>query len=227
MKRQRRKLALLTAAAWAVLSTWTTLAGAETPKTGGILKFVVPDEPPSFDGHRETTFALIHPIAPFYSVLIRVDPENPASATAFVCDLCTEMPKPTDGGKTFTFKIRKGVKFHDGSALTAKDVHASFQHIIFPPEGVSEPAQGTLPDGRERDCSRRRDVRLQAQVSFRRLHAGAGNALQLHLLQGDPRQGPALVREERHGLGALRVRGARGRARRSAASATQTTITPG
>jgi peptide/nickel transport system substrate-binding protein len=139
MRRRRRKFALLTAAACAVLSTWTTLAGAETPKTGGILKFVVPDEPPSFDGHRETTFALIHPIAPFYSVLIRVDPQNPSSTTAFVCDLCTEMPKPTDDGKTFTFKIRKGVKFHDGSALTAKDVNASFQHVIFPPDGVQSP----------------------------------------------------------------------------------------
>jgi peptide/nickel transport system substrate-binding protein len=112
------------------------LANAETPKKGGILKFVVPDEPPSFDGHRETTFALIHPIAPFYSTLIRVDPENPA-ANEFVCDLCTEMPEPADDGKSFTFKLRKGVKFHDGSALTAKDAHATFQRIIFPPQGIS------------------------------------------------------------------------------------------
>ena len=109
---------------------------AQTPKMGGTLKFVVPAEPPSFDGHRETTFALIHPIAPFYSVLIRVDPNNPASTTDFVCDLCTEMATPTDDGKKYTFKIRQGVKFHDGSALTAQDILATYQKIINPPKGV-------------------------------------------------------------------------------------------
>src|SRR5262245_27616466 len=139
MKRRHRTLTLLTTAALMALSSLAGLAQAEAPKRGGILKFVVPDEPPSFDGHRETTFALIHPIAPFYSVLIRVDPQNPASTTDFVCDLCSEMPKPTDGGRTYTFKIRQGVKFHDGSPLTARDVHASFQHIIFPPDGVQSP----------------------------------------------------------------------------------------
>src|SRR5687767_15389161 len=71
-------------------------AQAQTPKRGGILKLVVPDEPPSFDGHRELTFALIHPIAPFYSTLIRVEPENPNSGK-YVCDMCTEMPEPADG----------------------------------------------------------------------------------------------------------------------------------
>src|SRR3546814_1434516 len=60
---------------------------AETPQKGGILKYVVPDEPPSFDGHRETTFALIHPIAPFYSLLIRANPQNPQDPNDFVCDL--------------------------------------------------------------------------------------------------------------------------------------------
>ena len=105
-------------------------AAAEAPQRGGILKFVVSAEPPSFDGHRETTFALIHPIAPFYSVLIRVNPDNPASPTDFVCDLCTAMPKPTNGGKQYSFQIRKDVKFHDGSPLTAHDVVASFNKII-------------------------------------------------------------------------------------------------
>ncbi|MGE0766442.1 MAG: ABC transporter substrate-binding protein [Hyphomicrobiaceae bacterium] len=134
IRKRTRQVAWL--ALSAALAASSGVAAKDEPKRGGILKFVVPDEPPSFDGHRETTFALIHPIAPFYSVLIRVNPNNPASLTDFVCDLCTEMPKPTDGGKTYTFKIRKGVKFHDGAPMTAKDVEATYQHIVFPGEGV-------------------------------------------------------------------------------------------
>jgi peptide/nickel transport system substrate-binding protein len=136
MKIRRWTPLLPVLAGLALLPFASQQAQTETPKRGGILKFVVPDEPPSFDGHRETTFALIHPIAPFYSTLIRVDPENPNSGH-FVCDLCTEMPEPADGGKTYTFKIRKDAKFHDGTPVTAADVHATFQRIIFPPQGVS------------------------------------------------------------------------------------------
>jgi len=117
-------------------------ANAQQPKRGGILTYVIPaDAPPSFDGHRETTFATIHAAAPFYSVLIRVTPDNPASTTDFVCDLCTEMPKPTDGGKTYTFKIRQDVKFHDGSKLTARDVAFSWKYIVDPPKGVTSARQ--------------------------------------------------------------------------------------
>src|SRR5258708_31841950 len=100
----------------------------EAGKRGGTLTYTIPaDAPPSFDGHRETTYATLHAMAPFYSVLIRVNPENPSSTTDFVCDLCTEMPKPADDGKTWTFKIREGVKFTDGTPLDARDVAANWQ----------------------------------------------------------------------------------------------------
>jgi peptide/nickel transport system substrate-binding protein len=111
--------------------------GAETPKRGGVLNYVVPAEPPGFDGHRESTFAMVHPIRPYYSVLIRVNPDNPASTTDFVCDVCVgKVPEPTDDGKSFTFKIRNDVKFHSGETMTAHDVVASYHKIIWPPEGV-------------------------------------------------------------------------------------------
>ena len=114
----------------------------EAGKRGGTLTFAIPaDAPPSFDGHREGTFAMLHATAPFYSVLIRINPHNPSSTTDFVCDLCTAMPQPTDDGKTYTFKIRDGVKFHDGSPLTAADVAASWEHIVHPPKGVLSPRQ--------------------------------------------------------------------------------------
>jgi peptide/nickel transport system substrate-binding protein len=128
----------------ALLAAITLPAGAlpataeETPKHGGTLTYMIPaDAPPSLDGHRETTYATVHATAPFYSVLIRINPMNPASPSDFVCDLCTEMPTPTDGGKTWTFTIRDGVKWHDGSALTAADVAASWQEIIHPRPGLS------------------------------------------------------------------------------------------
>jgi peptide/nickel transport system substrate-binding protein len=129
--------AVLAAALGAVLCV-APAAADETPKRGGTLTFMIPaDAPPTLDGHRENTFATLHAAAPFYSVLIRVNPDNPSSTTDFVCDLCTEMPTPTDGGKTYTFNIRAGVTFHDGAPLTAADVAASWQAITHPPDGVS------------------------------------------------------------------------------------------
>ena len=115
----------------------------DTPKRGGILTYLIPaDSPPSFDGHRENTFATIHAMAPFYSVLIRANPDNPSDTTQLVCDVCTAIPEPTDGGRTYTFSIRGDVKFQDGSPLTAYDVAASWNEIVFPPDGVISAQRG-------------------------------------------------------------------------------------
>ena len=115
---------------------------AEEPKRGGTLTYLIPaDAPPSFDGHRETTYATVHSVSPFYSVLIRINPENPASTTDFVCDLCTGIPQPTDGGKTYTFKIRTDAKFTDGSPLSAADVAANWRMIVSPPESITSGRQ--------------------------------------------------------------------------------------
>src|ERR1700722_161560 len=120
-----------------VLSLGLPALADDMPKRGGTLTFMIPaDSPPSFDGHRENTFATIHAVAPFYSVLIRANPENPADTTEFVCDVCTAMPTPTDAGRTYAFTIRGDVRFQDGSTMTADDVAASWNHIVNPPEGV-------------------------------------------------------------------------------------------
>jgi peptide/nickel transport system substrate-binding protein len=133
-------LRLRRAAVFAAALTMTIPAAApnaadETPKRGGTLTYLIPaDAPPSFDGHREATYATIHAMAPFYSVLVRINPENPSSTTDFVCDLCTAMAQPSDDGKTYTFKIRDGVKFTDGTPLTSSsNVFASFRSAVSKP----------------------------------------------------------------------------------------------
>ena len=110
MKRINRLMSFAIATCVAIgIST----GGAMAQKRGGILKYVIPSNPPSADAHRETTFGTVHPFAQFYSVLIRVNPDNPGSPTDFKCDLCVgEVPKPTNGGLKYTFKIRKNVKWH-------------------------------------------------------------------------------------------------------------------
>src|SRR5687768_16584250 len=48
----------------------------DKPRSGGELVFLVPSEPPSYDGHREGTFGMVHPIAPHYNTLLRIDPTD-------------------------------------------------------------------------------------------------------------------------------------------------------
>ena len=48
-------------------------ATAQTPKRGGILNFAVVASPPSYDCHAETTFAVMHPVTPHYSLLLKID----------------------------------------------------------------------------------------------------------------------------------------------------------
>src|SRR5215469_1445632 len=180
----------------------------EEPKYGGTLTYMIPaDAPPSFDGHRESTYATVHSVAPFYSVLIRVNPVNPSVTTEFVCDLCTELPQPTDEGKTYTFKIRQDVRFHDGSSVTAADVAASFNKIIFPADGLLSARSSNYLMVDKVEASDPNTVVFNLKFS-----AGARRPVQFHLSEREPRPGPTLVRKEHSWLGAIQIRWIRDRA---------------
>ena len=104
----KAKIALAMSVGAAFVVGATTGALAANVKRGGMLNLVVGSKIPSFDGHKESTFGMIHPIRPFYSLLMRVDPNNPQSPTAFQCDVCEgPIPTPTNDGKRYTFKIKK------------------------------------------------------------------------------------------------------------------------
>jgi peptide/nickel transport system substrate-binding protein len=115
-------------------------AAQESPRAGGELVFVVPAEPPTYDAHREETFAIVHPAAPHYSTLLRVDPFD-RGATRLVGDVAESWSVSKDG-LAYRFTLRRGVRFHDGSELGARDVKATYDKIIFPPPGVMSNRKG-------------------------------------------------------------------------------------
>ena len=115
-----------------VVAAPTGLQAAETPRRGGVLLAVIGADPPSLDPHQESTFANIQLVAPLYSTLVQIDPYN---FPKIIGDVATEW-KITPDGLTYTFKIRQGIRFHDGSPLTAADVKATYDKIVSPPEGV-------------------------------------------------------------------------------------------
>src|SRR5262245_65968577 len=57
-----------------------------------------------------------------------------AEGNKLVPDLATAIPKPTDGGKTYTFHLKSSVKFAPprNRAVTSKDVKYALQRLSTP-----------------------------------------------------------------------------------------------
>src|SRR5713101_2692268 len=135
MRRHRRLFtvfALAVLIGFLVVAVPTAVQAAETPRRGGVLLAAIAADAPSLDPHQEQTFATMELVAPLYSTLLQIDPY---SYPKIIGDLATEW-KISPDGLTYTFKIHQGVRFHDGSTLTAADVKASYDKIVFPPQGV-------------------------------------------------------------------------------------------
>ncbi|MBI1989691.1 MAG: ABC transporter substrate-binding protein [Betaproteobacteria bacterium] len=122
----------------------TALTGfaAQTPVSGGVLKFAVSAEPPNYDCHAQTSFAFIHPVRPHYNTLLKFDT---AKYPAIKGDLAESWTVAKDG-LTYTFKLRKGVKFHDGSAFSSQDIKATYDRLRAPPAGVRSVRQASYAD---------------------------------------------------------------------------------
>src|SRR2546427_10465777 len=131
--RSHRTLVVFTAAVSIAVSIAVLVApapparAAETPRRGGVLLAAIAADAPSLDPHQEETFATLELVAPCYSTLLQIDPYHYPKV---IGDVATEWKIAADG-LTYTFKLRQGIRFHDGSPLTAADVKTTTKGSCF------------------------------------------------------------------------------------------------
>jgi peptide/nickel transport system substrate-binding protein len=101
-----------------------TTGTAGQPKRGGILKVGLQADPTSLDPQKTTLTALFHVTEHIYSMLVRLKPDLTVEP-----DLAEKWDISPDG-KTYTFTLRKGVKFHSGKPLVAADVKYTFDRLV-------------------------------------------------------------------------------------------------
>src|SRR5882672_3897547 len=95
-------------------------------KQGGVLKVYFFDSPASMSIHEEATIAGQGPAMGVFNNLVMYKQDVPQSGMqSIVPDLASEWSWDEDKAQ-LTFRLREGVKWHDGKPFTAKDVQCTW-----------------------------------------------------------------------------------------------------
>jgi peptide/nickel transport system substrate-binding protein len=111
------------------LATHWVIAPAAAQKSGGVMKVYSLGNPPSASIHEEGTIAAVEPFSGLFNNLVMLDPVSKQNRLdRIVPDLATEWAWSDDRTR-LTFKLREGVKWHDGKPFTAADVKCTFDGV--------------------------------------------------------------------------------------------------
>ena len=98
-------------------------------KSGGTLRAAHRGNPPSLSIHQEATITTNFPVMPAYNNLVLYDPLVKMESLDSIIPELAESWKWTDGGTKLVFKLRQGVKWHDGKPFTSLDVKDTFDIV--------------------------------------------------------------------------------------------------
>jgi peptide/nickel transport system substrate-binding protein len=102
------------------------IGSASAQKPGGILKIFFFDSPATMSIHEESTIAGQGPMMGVFNNLVMYDQSVPQSGMkSIVPDLAREWSWDA-AGTNLTFKLRRGIKWHDGKPFTAGDVKCTW-----------------------------------------------------------------------------------------------------
>ena len=106
------------------------------PIRGGVLRITCSGEAPSYDAHFSLTFRVQVHSAAVFNGLVRTDPLKEEVTLKNILPDLAESWEISPDGKTYTFNLRRGVKFHDGKPFTSKDVKYSLDKLRDPKRSV-------------------------------------------------------------------------------------------
>ena len=142
----------------------TALMAAETPAKGGTLIWGHSETTQNLDIHQTGTASTLRVLQNVHDSIVTVDKNFK------VIPNLAESFEVSDDGLTYTFKLRSGVKFHDGKTMTSADVKYSFERCKDPETGAVNSRSSTTstsietPDEHDRD---RQDVERSTRRSWR------------------------------------------------------------
>jgi peptide/nickel transport system substrate-binding protein len=138
MNRLQVWLGVTAALGWLALSSAQCFA-AELHR-GGRLRLLAASSAGTLDPQVNYTLEFAQLYVSVYDGLVTFKKAAGDASYEVVPDLAEALPVLSDGGRTYSFRLRQGVHFSDGREVTVTDVAASFQRIF----KVRSPTAGTF-----------------------------------------------------------------------------------
>ena len=113
------------------IPTFSAFAQSKTPKRGGTLIWGHSETTQNMDIHQTGTASTLRFMTNIHETIVKADKNFnmvPGLAERF---------EVSSDGLTYTFVMRKNVKFHNGKTLSANDVKYSFERIMNPDTGAT------------------------------------------------------------------------------------------
>jgi peptide/nickel transport system substrate-binding protein len=116
--------------AWVAVAAMLSAGPALAQKQGGTLRIYHWDSPPSMSIHEEVTISTNVPMMGVFNNLVLYDQHVTRSSLQTIVPELAESWSWGEDGKTLTFKLRNGVKWHDGKPFTAADVKCTWDLLL-------------------------------------------------------------------------------------------------
>ncbi|MBI2907653.1 MAG: ABC transporter substrate-binding protein [Chloroflexi bacterium] len=129
---------------------------AQGPRYGGILTSWDSIEPEHLDIHQANSGGTLWPMGGVYNGLIQHNPLRPHNIIPELAESWEVSPD----GKSWTFNLHEGMKWHDGKPFTAEDVKFSLDRMRDPPRGIVSPRRNLYKAVEKVEPLNARKVRL-------------------------------------------------------------------